>query len=124
VNPGMTFIYLSGAGTRRSGAKSMWSQVKGETESALLKLPLKAYMFRPGFIQPLHGVKSKTKAYRLVYALTAMFIPLLKWIFPGKITDTEQLGRAMLTIAKEGYPQNTLEAVDLSRFREGSEGEL
>src|SRR5262245_41328034 len=33
ANPEMTFIYVSGAGT---GGKSMWAQVKGRTENALL----------------------------------------------------------------------------------------
>src|SRR5882672_558045 len=60
ASPGMTFIYVSGSGTDSTGrGRSMWARVKGETENALLRLPFKAaYMFRPGLIQPLHGIVS------------------------------------------------------------------
>ena len=62
LNPGMTFIYVSGAGTDSTEkGRSMWARVKGRTENALLRLPFRAaYMFRPGIIQPLHGARSKT----------------------------------------------------------------
>jgi hypothetical protein len=44
----------------------MWASVKGKTENALLRLPFKAaYMFRPAFIQPLHGITSRTRMYRV-----------------------------------------------------------
>ncbi|HXI56585.1 MAG TPA: epimerase, partial [Polyangia bacterium] len=71
LNPGMTFIYVSGAGTDSSErGRSMWARVKGQTENALLALPFKAaYMFRPGIIQPLHGIVSKTPLYRTFYFL-------------------------------------------------------
>jgi uncharacterized protein YbjT (DUF2867 family) len=62
ANPGMTFIYVSGSGTDSTEkGRSMWARVKGRTENALLRLPLNAYMFRPGFIQPLDGIQSKTR---------------------------------------------------------------
>ncbi|HTD97174.1 MAG TPA: hypothetical protein VK627_09595, partial [Edaphobacter sp.] len=79
LNPGMTFIYVSGASTDSTEkGRIMWARVKGKTENALLALPFKAaYMFRPGFIQPLHGVKSKTKAYQIIYAVASPLIPLL-----------------------------------------------
>src|SRR5580692_1814192 len=95
LNPEMTFIYVSGLGTDSNG-RSMWARVKGETENALLQLPFKAaYMFRPGFIQPLHGVKSKTPLYRIPYAILGPFNSLfLK--FPKYATTTEVLGRAMI----------------------------
>src|ERR1700686_396699 len=56
LNPGMTFIYVSGAGTDSTErGRTMWARVKGKTENALLQMPFKAaYMFRPGYIQPLH----------------------------------------------------------------------
>jgi uncharacterized protein YbjT (DUF2867 family) len=116
VNPGMTFIYVSGAGTDRSGkSRSMWARVKGETENALLKLPFKAaYMFRPGFIQPLDGIQSKTKSYRILYALTEPLFPLLRWLFPGSTTDTRQIGQAMLRVAREGYTEPVLEAINIT----------
>src|SRR6185369_15350212 len=86
-NPDMTFIYVSGAGT---GGSSMWARVKGDTENDLLKLPFKAaYMFRPALIQPMHGIKSRTTSYRIFYALTRPFLPLLRR-FPKLMTTTEQ----------------------------------
>jgi uncharacterized protein YbjT (DUF2867 family) len=113
-NPGMTFIYVSGQGTDSSEhGRMMWARVKGKTENALLKLPFKAVMFRPGFIQPMHGITSKTKAYRVLLALFGPIIPLLRALFPQSITTTEQVGRAMLKVAKQGARKPILEAKDL-----------
>ena len=117
LNPDMTFIYVSGAGTDSSGSgRAMWARVKGKTENALLRLPFKAaYMFRPAAIQPLHGIVSKTRAYRVLYALTKPLLPLLAR-FPRFVTTTEQLGRAMLSVAKHGYSKRILESVDINRI--------
>lgn len=73
LNPQMTFVFVSGAGTDSSErGRMMWARVKGKTENALLRLPFKAtYMFGPGFIQPLHGIQSKTPLYRFFYAVAA-----------------------------------------------------
>jgi hypothetical protein len=112
----MTFIYVSGAGTDSTeSGRIMWARVKGKTENALLNLPFKAaYMFRPGFIQPLHGIVSKTKSYRIFYAVTKPILPLAKALFPRQITSTEQLGRAMLKVARNGFPGPILEARDIN----------
>jgi uncharacterized protein YbjT (DUF2867 family) len=116
LNPTMTFLYVSGAGTDSTEKGStMWARVKGRTENALLRLPFKAaYMFRPGFIQPLHGIRSKTRLYQLLYDLLAPIQPLLKGRLPKYITTTEQLGRAMLIVAKQGYPKPILESLDIN----------
>jgi len=116
VNPNMTFIYVSGTGTDSSErGRVMWARVKGETENRLLQMPFKgAYMFRPGFIQPLHGIRSKTALYRIPYLIMGPFIPLLKALFPEIITTTEQVGRAMIRIAKEGAPKRLLENKDIN----------
>ena len=112
LNPEMTFIYISGAGT---GGSSMWARVKGETENALLRLPFKAaYMFRPGFIQPLHGVKSKTALYRIPYAILGPFNSLFLKFFPKYATNTEVLGRAMIKAARQGAPKRVLESQDIN----------
>jgi len=115
-NPGLTFIYVSGAGTDSSeSGGSMWARVKGRTENALLRLPIKAaFMFRPGVIQPLHGVRSKTRSYRLFYLLSAPLLPLLRRLFPRHITTTEQMGRAMIKLARQGGPKPVLEAADIN----------
>ncbi len=114
-NPMMTFVFVSGAGTDSSErGKSMWARVKGKTENALLRMPFKAtYLFRPGIMQPLHGVRSKTKAYRLLYPLLWPFITLLKPLMPGVILTTENVGLAMLNAARRGEGDRVLETRDI-----------
>ena len=116
LNAGMTFLYVSGAGTDSTErGRSMWARVKGKTENDLLKLPFRAaYMFRPGVIQPLHGIRSKTKLYQTFYTVLNPVLPLLKSAFPNLVTTTEQLGQAMLTVAKHGYPRPILESRDIN----------
>jgi uncharacterized protein YbjT (DUF2867 family) len=110
-----TFVYVSGAGTNANG-RQMWSRVKGETENALLGMGFKAaYMFRPGLIVPLHGIRSKTAVYQGVYTAMRPVLPLLLRMFPKQVTTTEQLGRAMLAVAKSGYPKPVLESADIAR---------
>jgi uncharacterized protein YbjT (DUF2867 family) len=107
VSPAMTFIYVSGAGTRTDERGSMWARVKGKTENALLALPFEAaYMFRPGGIQPMHGIKSKTRSYRIAYVIAWPLLPLLK-VF-GAITTTERVGLAMLEAVRHGAPKPVL----------------
>ena len=116
LNPAMTFIYVSGAGTDSSErGSSIWARVKGATENALLRLPFKAaYMFRPGAIVPLHGITSKTRLYRFGYALLRPFWRPLHAAFPNTITTTEQVGRAMLRAARAGAPKALLETADIN----------
>ncbi len=115
-NPRMTFIYVSGAGTDSSErGRVMWARVKGRTENALLALPFKAaFMFRPALIQPLHGVRSKTTAYRVFYAVLGPIMPLLKRVWPRYVTTTERIGRAMLKVARDGAPTHVLETSDIN----------
>jgi uncharacterized protein YbjT (DUF2867 family) len=119
LNPSMTFIYVSGAGTDSTEhGRTMWARVKGKTENDILKLPFKAaYMFRPGFIQPLHGIVSKTKSYRIFYSAIKPFLPLMRKIFPTQIGTTEQIGRAMLLVAKHGFPRPVLESKDINTLQ-------
>lgn len=116
LNPGMTFVFVSGAGTDSTErGRTMWARVKGKTENALLRLPFKAaYMFRPAVIQPLHGIKSKTKSYRVLYAVMKPIFPALRALFPGYVTTTEQVGRAMLKVARQGAPKRVLENRDIN----------
>jgi uncharacterized protein YbjT (DUF2867 family) len=115
LNPQMAFIYVSGTGTEASErGRSMWARVKGKTENALLRLPFKAaYMFRPGIIEPLHGARSKTRLYNVFYALEKPLLPLFRLAFPGQILTTEQIGRAMLAVARHGFPKRILEIKDI-----------
>ena len=115
LNPSMTFVFVSGAGADGSErGRIMWARVKGKTENALLRLPCKAYVFRPGVVLPMHGERSRTTAYRVLYSMTRPILPLLKRIWPGYILTTEQFGRAMLTVARQGAAKRVLESSDIS----------
>jgi uncharacterized protein YbjT (DUF2867 family) len=116
LNPGMTFIYVSGTGTDSTGqGRTMWARVKGKTENDLLKLPFHAaYMFRPAAIVPLHGIRSKTKLYQFFYSVLGPLLPWMYRRFPKYVTTTEQLGRAMLFVAKHGAPRPVLENSDIN----------
>src|SRR5664279_2094761 len=115
-NPGMTFIYVSGTGTDSSErGRVMWARIKGKTENALLKLPFKAhYMMRQGFIQPMHGIQSKTRLYRTLYAVSSPLFPVLNALLPNYVTTTERVGRAMFRLAKDGSPKIILENRDIN----------
>jgi uncharacterized protein YbjT (DUF2867 family) len=117
LNPGMVFTYVTGRGTDSSEqGPLMWARVKGKTENDLLKLPFKAaYMFRPAGIQPLHGVKSRTAWVQAIYVVTAPLLGLLVRISPKFMTTTEQLGRAMIKVVRDGYPKPVLESEDINR---------
>ena len=117
-NRDLTFVFVSGLGTDSTERGStMWARVKGETENALLKLPFRAaYMFRPGFIQPLHGVRSKTQAYRLFYVVLSPLFPILKSLLPKYVTTSERLARAMLRVAREGALKPVLETRDIDEL--------
>jgi uncharacterized protein YbjT (DUF2867 family) len=110
-NPGLTFIYVSGAGTDSTErGRMMWARVKGKTENALLGMPFKAaYMFRPALIQPLHGITSSTRMTRALYAVAGPLFPVVKALFPKYATTTERVGRAMIRSAKNGAPSHVLE---------------
>ena len=117
LNPKMTFIYVSGAGTDSSEkGKVMWARIKGKTENAILKMPFAAaYMFRPGLIEPLDGIQSKIKMYRVFYKLAKPLLPLLRSVFPTRVLTTKQMGQAMLNVARHGYPNKILERKDIHR---------
>jgi hypothetical protein len=69
-----------------------------------------AFMFRPGVIQPLDGIRSKTRAYRVGYVFMAPVLPLLRRAFPNSISTTREIGQAMLAVARHGWPRPVLEA--------------
>ena len=116
LTPGMVFVYVTGRGTDSTERGSlMWARVKGKTENDLLKLPFKAaYMFRPAGIQPLHGIRSRTAWYQAAYVVAAPVLSLLNRIAPTYVTTTEQVGRAMIKVAREGFPRPVLESEDIN----------
>jgi uncharacterized protein YbjT (DUF2867 family) len=117
LNREMVFVYVTGRGTDSTErGPLMWARVKGRTENDLLKLPFKAaYMFRPAAIQPLHGIRSKTAWYQAAYVVAAPVLTLLNRIAPQYVTTTEQVGRAMIKVARDGYPRRVLESEDIDR---------
>ena len=121
VSPGLTFCYISGLGTDSSErGRTMWARVKGATENALLALPFKAaFMFRPGFIQPLKGVRSSTKLYQAFYSVAAPIYPVLRRLTPNSVTTTVNLGKALIEVSIAGYPRRILETADINRVAAG-----
>ncbi len=113
INPAMTFIYVSGAGT---GSKVMWAQVKGRTEDALFDLFPSAYMIRLGALYATHGEVSKTRWTRISYAIVGPLLPLVRKIAPGLIITTEELGQAMIKAAQKGAPKRVLENSDVRKL--------
>jgi len=112
MNARMTFIFVSGQGADRD---VMWARVKKRTEDDLALLPFKAvYVFRPGFIQPLDGIRSRTRLYNILYPMLYPVMLAMKAVSPRNITDTRRIGRAMLNIAKRGYPVKILENPDIN----------
>jgi uncharacterized protein YbjT (DUF2867 family) len=118
INPGMVFVYVSGAGTDSTGKSgSMWARVKGRTERDLQALPFRGvYLMRPAFIQPLHGAQSKTPSYRRLYQLARPFMPLIKRLLPQYFLTTEEVASAMLNAARTGAGNHTLEVRDIQRL--------
>lgn len=116
LNPQMTFVYVSGAGAdSNETSRTMWKRVRGRLENALQRLPFTAvYVMRPGIIQPLHGIRSKTGAYRWFYSLSHPLLPLLRAVWPDTVLSTTIMGRAMLALARRGAPKAVLEAADIA----------
>jgi len=108
-----TFEYISGVGTNANG-RQMWAQVKGSLENTLMAMPFpQVFCVRPGYIQPLHGVRSKVGWYNGIYAALSWMYPVLKRLAPKYVTSTEELGRAMIAIARKGYPKKVVEMRDI-----------
>jgi uncharacterized protein YbjT (DUF2867 family) len=116
LNPTSVFIYVSGAGTDSTEkGSSMWARVKGKTENALLRLPFRAaYMFRPGLIQALHGIRSKTRMYQVFISIFGWMFPLLRAAFPNHVTTTELVGKAMLETVRRVPEKRLVEAREIN----------
>jgi uncharacterized protein YbjT (DUF2867 family) len=126
LNPQMIFVYVSGASTDSTEqGRSMWARVKGKTENALQRLPFKGvYLFRPGVIQPLNGARSKTRSYQLFYTLARPFLSTLRALFPNQILSTEDIGLAMLAVARHGADKAVLETADIRALSRSASGPM
>jgi uncharacterized protein YbjT (DUF2867 family) len=114
-SPDPTFVYVSGAGTSET-SRMRWARVKGRTERELLERFPKGYAFRPGFIQPLHGIRSQNRLYRALYAASAFLVPVLRLVAPRHVVTTEQVGLAMLAVARTGAPKHIIENLDIAEL--------
>ena len=114
----LTFCYVSGEGTDSTEhGGTMWARVKGTTENALLRLPFKAaFMFRPGYIQPLRGIRSKTRWYQALYDVIGPFYPIVRRLFPKYVTTTTNIGRAMIHVAVSGWSRQILSSGDINQL--------
>jgi len=118
ASPGLAFCFVSGAGTDSSATgRVMWARVKGETENRLLELPFgRVWLFRPGYVQPMKGVRSRTRIYNLAYTVLGPLYPLLKRLGPGVVTTTEKLGLAMIRVVRDGASHEVLENRDINEL--------
>jgi uncharacterized protein YbjT (DUF2867 family) len=118
ASPGLAFCFVSGAGTDSSATgRVMWARVKGETENRLLELPFgRVWLFRPGYVQPMKGVRSRTRIYNLAYTVLGPLYPLLRRLGPGVVTTTEKLGLAMIRVVRDGASQKVLENRDINEL--------
>ncbi len=116
ANPRMTFCFVSGVGTDSTEqGRTMWARVKGKTENALLALGFNAaYMFRPGYIQPIGDVQSKTGWVQTAYDIARPLYPLIHRLLPNNATTTSNLGRAMIQVAATGYSKQVLYSADFN----------
>jgi uncharacterized protein YbjT (DUF2867 family) len=111
LNPSMTMIYVSGAGTDSSEkGRSMWARVKGKTENYILNMGFKdAYAFRPGFIVPTKGLQNTLRAYKYLSILT----PIITTLFPKYATTLKELGQAMISVSIQPQEKKILECPDI-----------
>ncbi len=104
LNPGMTFCFLSGAGTKPE-SRIMWARVKGKAEVDLGKFNFKLYNFRPGFIHPIKGRKSHYLSARILYP----FIKNSKKM----CVEANEFGQAMINATLYGCEKHTLKNIDI-----------
>jgi len=110
-NPGMTFCYISGAGTDSTEKGRLnWARVKGKTENDLMKLPFKrVFAFRPGFMLAAKGAKNVPGYYS---AFRFLYSPL-RALFPSFVSTLKEVGIAMINSVIYGYEKSVLEVKDI-----------
>ncbi|MDB5268625.1 MAG: epimerase [Hymenobacter sp.] len=111
LNPEMTFIYVSGAGTDSAEkSRQHWARVKGRTENELLALPFQAaYMFRPAFMKITPGQRNVLKWYGAI----AWLYPVARKLTPNFVSTMQEVGQAMINAADFGYTKPVLEVRDI-----------
>lgn len=109
----IVFTYVSGVGTDSTEkGRSMWARIKGKTENDLLKLSFKdVYIYRPGYIQPIKGLKNSYKIYKFL----APFYSIFEKLFPKYVGTLEEIGNSMINVTHNGYNKKVLECVDIRK---------
>lgn len=112
LNPAIIFNFVSGLHTDSTEkGKVMWARVKGKTENALGQMAFQDhYNFRPGLMKP-----DKAQVHLKGYNKYIKFIyPILGLFYTG--CTIREIGRAMIVAVKTGYPEKTLEAIDIKKL--------
>lgn len=110
LNNGMTFCYVSGAGTDSNEKGTGWAAVKGKTENDLMKLPFEqVFAFRPGFIKPLPGQTRVSKLFKFI----SWMYPLGRRWFPAGFAQVKEIGEAMIKVTQDGYHTQIIEGKDI-----------
>lgn len=111
-NSNMVFEYISGAGTDSSErGRIHWARVKGKVENDLMKLGFaKVYCLRPGYLQPMAGMKNTHRYYAYIKWAYAP----LKRIWPNWANSLSDLGLAMLELAGGGYHKQIIGIKDIN----------
>jgi uncharacterized protein YbjT (DUF2867 family) len=114
ANPHVHFLPLSGSGadpTQR--ARMAFAKEKGQAEVALDRLGLAGlWHFRPGYIHPKEPVEKPLLQDRLMWLAE----PLFRRVAPQHMVDADDLGRAMLEVAKHGHVKRVLENRNIRRI--------
>lgn len=119
IDPGMTFCYVSGAGTDSTEkGRLMWARVKGKTENDLFKLPFRrVFAFRPGFIRATEGLQHTHKFYKYI----SWMYPIGRRFFPNGFSTLREVGLAMIQVALSGYSKNIIEGKDIAILAENAQ---
>ncbi|MGV3623138.1 MAG: NAD(P)H-binding protein [Archangium sp.] len=114
ASPQARFVFISGSG---ADGDSMWARVKRQTEDELRALGFKSFAtFRPGYIQPMDGIESKTPAYKWMYVFSKPLYPLIKG-FTKYVTSSRQLAFAMVEVALKGSEKTVFESADFNAVK-------
>ncbi len=114
LNNEMTFCYVSGEGTDESEKnRAKWANIKGKTENDLAKLGFKStYMFRPGYIHPIKGLKNAHKFYKFLVPI----YPILKIFFDKHMCTLEELGKSMINVTLNKTDYKILNNIEIKKL--------
>jgi hypothetical protein len=68
---------------------------------------------RPGFIQAIAGVRSKTPLYAALYRVTGWLYPVVRRLAPNYAIRSDELASAMIELARRQPEQRIFESKDL-----------